>query len=220
MSADRHNLVAAHARVADARQALEHAQSALATARSLRDQTETTLAAIVADESTKDAAAALDLVAAIRSGQPVEFRDEPALAEHVLRRAEAQRRHAAATKAADALAGEYERAHAELVAAEAKLADAARSVVLAEASSIAERIRQIEGDAMELRAQLGGKSGFVAQRGKLPAELLRVLSSGMDLMLNSPAWRLARTADATWDKFMAALSSDPNAELHFGGANQ
>ena len=190
MSAGREGLVAAHGKVAAGGIALERAKAALASGRVLVDETEAQLDVIRADETAADNAMAGDLVQAMRQGRRPTFRTAPDADARAVQRATAERRHSAARRAVDELAGAVGVAVQSLEAAEQDRDAAIKKVLVEAAVAMTDKIAEHESDARAIRAQLGGRYTFLASLPLPPAA--RKTIDGTDFTVNTVEWRLAQ----------------------------
>lgn len=212
----RADLVKAHAAKAAADRALEDAHAAALSARSHLDAT---ISELAEHRRLAEAAAsefAEDLKAAFKSGG-VTIADAPVLPELEAARIAVERRHDVAKRAFAGLEAELNEAKRTADAAQTRVDAAADKVVVETVEAAAARVLDLEQQAIEPRAIVGGELGLVAtMRVPLSPTVLRVIRQNQDgggPMTNSPEWHTAMRAAARLRAFRETLRRDPEAAL-------
>jgi hypothetical protein len=220
----RRRLRAAHASRAEVQRALDTAGAAAERARQfaigVRDETDALREVdrgVAVDRS-------LAIKAAILGGEVPSFEPVPKLAEHAAALAEAESRLRSAEVARahiEAAEGDAVRA---LTAAEDAVREAAETLMLAEANSLAEEIEALDAKALALRVRLGGgQFAPIAVRGRsLTPALARVLTTTSQLSEGAIGWEFAgrlyhpmRAAGQAWLSHIDRLLVDADDELSF-----
>jgi len=158
--------------------------------------------------------------AALKAGAIPIFEAVPIVSANSAKMADAQNRLSATKLALEELQADEHEAEAAVSAAMNEERAAITALMADEANAIAARVEALEGEALVLRARLGGPLGVVGQlRAGLSAAVGQVMNSNHLLeavMLHDRA--LTEEADraaVVWRAFAAALEGDADAELSF-----
>jgi hypothetical protein len=215
----RERLRAAAARSAEAEERLVAVRETRDRARAFAGEVAHEVEGLVGVSLDISAASAEAIKLALRQGAVPTFTEIPAIERNAAARADAESKLSAAKMVMDEVDGDLRDAEASLTGVRDEAAAAIVAVMVEEATAIAERILALEGEAVLLRARLGGQFSPVGQLRQLPAAVVDVIA-GSDrfdaLMIRDPKLSsAAQRAGAVWTAFREALSGDVDAELSF-----
>jgi hypothetical protein len=206
----RQALTKAQASRAAAQAALEAAQLATGKARAYLVQARAEVAHYTEVERGAATERAAELKAAMKGGRTA--RDVAHLpAKHAQERLEAETKLKASEQAFGELAAEQAEADRVLNEAKAKLAEAVKAVVVAEADALACEVDRLEGAVAVLREKLGPLARWPYGR---TATLSRVMAAS-DWFTNGPEDRRSQAYGFRWSAFSTALESKAGAALDF-----
>jgi hypothetical protein len=191
-----------------AKDKLEMAQKATTAARAFMGKSEGELDQLRATDTHVAGARAIDIVQALKEGRSPEIKALPGLQKTAAARAECENRSQAAQRALQQLA-EERLAEGDHSAAEVRLADTIKAVLIAEADEMSVRVRCLQAEALALRLNLGLESGFIARLA--PGRF----TLAPELETNSQPFLTARASSARWANFAKALAADVDAQLEF-----
>ena len=108
-----------------------------------------------------------------------------------------------------------------MTAAQGEVRAAAEAALLSEAASLAEKVLELEADALALRVRLGGGSfSPIATRGVPIPEALAAVLASTDAFSDTIArrgdlWNGVKASAAVWAAYTDRLMADPGATLNF-----